>query len=210
MKTELLDLAALAAAPLQRDPFPYAIVSGFLKHEHIEAIEADYPKLELPGSFPLSTVSYGAKFQQLMRELEGDDFRQAVEIKLGIDLSSRPTMTTVRGQCRESDGKIHTDSRSKLVTVLIYMNGQWESPGGRLRLLRNAENLEDYVAEVPPGRGTLLLFHNTENAWHGHHSFQGPRRVIQLNWVRDDGIVWREQMRHKLSAFMKKLRQPKA
>jgi len=30
---------------------------------------------------------------------------------------------------------------TKLVTVLIYMNGQWESPTGRLRLLRSARSI---------------------------------------------------------------------
>jgi SM-20-related protein len=115
-------------------------------------------------------------------------------------------MVTVRGQCRASDGQIHTDSKTKLVTILIYMNGKWENPGGRLRLLRSPDNLNDAFAEVPPDQGTLLAFLNTPNAWHGHESFEGPRRAIQLNWVRDQGVVWYEQNRHKLSAFFKRLR----
>ena len=113
-------------------------------------------------------------------------------------------MITVRGQCRATDGKIHTDSKTKLITVLIYMNGKWEQPGGRLRLLRSPDNLQDAFAEVPPEQGTLLAFRNQPNAWHGHESFEGQRRAIQLNWVRDQGVVWREQVRHRLSAFFKR------
>ena len=30
--------------------------------------------------------------------------------------------------------------------------------------------------------------------------------MIQLNWVTDMGVVKREQMRHKISAFFKRLR----
>ena len=52
--------------------------------------------------------------------------------------------------------------------------------------------------------GTLLAFRKQPNAWHGHESFEGPRRAIQLNWVRDSGVVWREQIRHRISAMFKK------
>ena len=85
------------------------------------------------------------------------------------------------------------------------MNNAWEAKTGRLRLLRRPDNLEDVIAEVPPDEGTLLVFRNDPNAWHGFHAFEGPRRVIQLNWVTDKGVVRREQFRHRVSAFFKKL-----
>jgi hypothetical protein len=112
-------------------------------------------------------------------------------------------MVTVRGQSSARDGQIHTDSVTKLITVLIYMNGKWESPKGRLRLLRSPDNLNDVVAEVPPDEGTLLVFKNQPNAWHGFEAFEGPRKVIQLNWVTNGRVVWWEQTRHKISAFFK-------
>jgi hypothetical protein len=141
-----------------------------------------------------------------MDAIRGPEFTGAVSEKLGIDLSQRPTMVTVRGQSAARDGQIHTDSVTKLITVLIYMNGSWESPTGRLRLLRSPDNLNDVIAEVPPDEGTMLIFRNQPNAWHGFEPFDGPRRVIQLNWVTDEGVVWREQTRHKVSAFFKRLR----
>ncbi len=115
-------------------------------------------------------------------------------------------MVTARGVSAARDGQIHTDSRTKLVTVLIYMNNDWEAKTGRLRLLRGPDNLDDVIAEVPPDQGTLLVFKNEPNAWHGFHAFEGPRRVIQLNWVTDMGVVKREQTRHRVSAFFKRLR----
>jgi len=122
-----------------------------------------------------------------------------------VDLAGRPTMVTARGMSAARDGQIHTDSRTKLITVLIYMNNAWEAKTGRLRLLRSPDNLEDVIAEVPPDEGTMLLFKNEPNAWHGFHAFEGPRRVIQLNWVTDRGVVKREQFRHRVSAFFKRL-----
>jgi SM-20-related protein len=202
---EIVDLDALRGAAVAREPFPYLMVPGFVKAGAIAAIEADFPSVELPGSFPLPTLTYGPAFRDFMAAIQGPEFARVVGEKLGMDLSGRPTMVTVRGQSRAADGQIHTDSRTKVVTVLIYMNGRWEAPGGRLRLLRSPDNLDDVIAEVPPDEGTLLVFRNDANAWHGFKGFEGPRRVIQLNWVTDTGVVWREQTRHKVSAFFKRL-----
>jgi Rps23 Pro-64 3,4-dihydroxylase Tpa1-like proline 4-hydroxylase len=105
---------------------------------------------------------------------------------------------------RSRDGEIHTDSKTKLITVLLYMNEGWESDGGRLRLLRSGTDLDDYVAEVPPNGGTLLAFRRADNSWHGHKPHEGPRRAIQLNWVTNQDVVDREQNRHRFSTKVKK------
>jgi SM-20-related protein len=201
-----IDIGAFCAAPLTREPFPYAMVPRFVKSEALAGIEKDFPQIDHHGSFPLPTLEYGPAFGQFMDAIRGEDFTQAVEEKFAIDLSQRPTMITVRGQSNARDGQIHTDSTTKLITVLIYMNGKWESGAGRLRLLNSPDNLNDVVAEVPPDEGTMLIFKNQPNAWHGFEPFEGPRRVIQLNWVTDAGVVWREQTRHKVSAFFKRMR----
>jgi hypothetical protein len=201
-----IDLEAFAAAPVAREPFPYAMVPHFIRSQAMAAINADYPLVDLPGSFPLPTLKYGPAFARFIDAIQGPEFTRAVEKKLGMDLSGRPTMVTARGVSAARDGQIHTDSRTKLVTVLIYMNNKWEASTGRLRLLRSPDNLEDVIAEVPPEEGTLLIFRNDPNAWHGFHAFAGPRRVIQLNWVTDMGVVRREQTRHKISAFFKRLK----
>lgn len=204
--TEMLNMEALTSAPVQNDPFPYLIVPGFVRQGALEDIERDFPAIDVPGSLPLPSLRYGQKFRQFMDEIRGGAMRRAMAEKFAIDLSQRPTMITVRGRCRATDGKIHTDSTSKLITVLLYMNGKWEQPGGRLRLLRSPNNLNDAFAEVPPDQGTLLAFKNQPNAWHGHESFEGQRRAIQLNWVTSRGVVLKEQWRHRLSAFMKNLK----
>jgi hypothetical protein len=201
-----IDLDAFDAAPLAREPFAYAMVPHFVKPEAMAPINADYPLVTHPGSFPLPTLEYGPAFGRFMAAIQGPEFTRAVEKKLGVELKGRPTMVTARGVSAARDGQIHTDSRTKLITVLIYMNNSWEAKTGRLRLLRGPNDLNDVIAEVPPDEGTLLIFKNEPNAWHGFEAFEGPRRVIQLNWVTDAGVVWREQTRHKISAFFKRLR----
>ena len=199
-----LDLERFEQAPLVREPFEYLVVPEFVKAQAREPINDDYPKINRAGSFPLSEVTFGSKFKELINDLNGREFRAAVERKFSIDLTGRPSMITVRGRCSEKDGKIHTDSKTKIITVLIYLNSKWESEGGRLRLLRSENNLDDLVAELPPIAGSLLVFKRSDNSWHGHKPFAGERRVIQLNWVTDEQVVRREQNRHRFSAMIKK------
>ena len=201
-----IDLEALRSARVETEPFAYFIVPRFVNAAALDGIRADFPAIQHPGSYPLSTLSYGPAFAAFMDAIQSRDMTAAVGEKLGMDLSASPTMVTVRGQSKAADGKIHTDSRTKRVTALIYMNDSWESPKGRLRLLRSPTDLTAVIAEVPPDEGTLLVFDNTPNAWHGFEPFAGPRRVIQLNWVTDESVVRREQARHRFSAFFKRLR----
>ena len=202
----MLDLERFRNTPLTSEPFEFLIVPEFVRTEARLAIDKDYPEVARPGSFPLREVTYGAAFAKLIGEMRSDEFRQAFEEKFDVDLANRPDMITVRGCCSEKDGKIHTDSETKIITILIYMNPAWEPSGGRLRLLRSANNLDDVILEVPPTEGTLLAFRRSNNSWHGHKPFSGSRRVIQFNWVTSEAVVRREQNRHRLSAWMKKLR----
>jgi SM-20-related protein len=202
----MLDLERFRATPLTREPFEFLVVPEFVKPEARSAIDKDYPEVARAGSFPLGEVIYGPRFAKLIEEMRSEEFRKAFEEKFNIDLTNRPDMITVRGRCSEKDGKIHTDSDTKIVTILVYMNSAWEAPGGQLRLLRSGTNLEDVIFEVPPTEGTLLAFRRSNNSWHGHKPFAGPRRVIQFNWVTSEAVVRREQNRHRFSAWMKKFR----
>jgi len=200
-----LRLDAFRDTPLTREPFPHLIVSGFVRPDALKAINADYPKIATSGSFPVDQVKFGPAFQDLLDELESDAFRAAFEQKFGLDLAGRPTVTTVRGRCDARDGKIHTDSTSKIITVLIYMNQSWEQSGGRLRLLRSATDLNDIIVEVPPVAGTLLAFKRSDNSWHGHEPFAGERRVIQFNWLTSEGNRQIAMLRHHTSAAFKRV-----
>jgi hypothetical protein len=202
---ELLDLDRLLSTPVADVPFPFLIVPNFLRASARPAVAADFPEVTKAGSFPLPSLDYGPAFEAMMDALTGAEMTRIVEQKFGIDLTNRPVMATVRGRCEARDGQIHTDSKTKLITMLLYMNDHADADIGRLRILRSATDLDDMAAEVPADEGTLLLFLNGPNAWHGFEPFSGPRRVIQVNWVTDQSVVRREQGRHRVSAFFKRL-----
>lgn len=199
------DMERFEATSLQHAPFDFLIVPGFLKPAGVAVAERDFPTILGGGSFPAASLDCGPAFLALLDELQSPAVTRAFQAKFGIDLAGRPTMVTLRGQSRAKDGAIHTDSKSKLVTALIYLNSDWESDGGRLRMLNGPDDLEDYAAEVPPEAGTLVAFRCTPEAYHGHKPFVGQRRSIQLNWLTDKGVLKREINRHAFSAWTKRL-----
>lgn len=204
----MLEFERVNGAQVENEPFPFAIVPGVVSKQFRAPVEADYPAISRYGSFPLPALSYGPAFAQLIGELTGETMRGIVERKFGIELSHRPVMVTVRGQCTARDGNIHADSATKLVTMLLYTNRAHECASARLRILRSPTNLDDYAAEVPAEESTLVIFRNGPKAWHGFAPFHGQRRVIQVNWVTDAKVVAREQARHRVSAFFKRLVSP--
>jgi hypothetical protein len=204
----LLDLAALAAAPLAEQPFSHILVPNFVPPEALSRVHADLPRLTRGGSFPPEALRLGPAAAALMQEMEGDGLRTAIASKLGLDLDDAPSMLTVRLYCREKDGQIHTDSAAKRVTVLLYLNPEqaaFTQQDGCLRLLRGPDDLEDYAVEVPPTNGTLLVFPNGPTTWHGHRRYVGQRFSLQLNYMTNDGKARSELRRHRLSALVKRL-----
>lgn len=204
---DVLDFAALAAAPVSADPFTHILVPDFVPPAALAAVYRDIPKTGRGGSFPPEALALGPAARRLVRELEGGALKAAIAAKLELDLADAPTMLTVRVACREKDGQIHTDSAAKRVTVLLYLNPPTEAFGrqeGCLRLLRGPDDLEDYAVEVPPTRGTLLVFPNGPAAWHGHRPFVGDRASMQLNYMAGGAPARRELRRHRVSAFLKR------
>jgi hypothetical protein len=200
-----LNLDKLRAAKLETDPYLWTLVPGFLSPESVARINATYPNIEKGGSYPLEMLDENMTIKEVIDELDGPEFEKIIAEKFGVDLGGRPKMYSLRGYTRAKDGQIHTDSKDKIITVLVYLNQDWKQDGGRLRILRNGHDVEDYVAEVPPDNGTLLVFKRADNSWHGHHPFEGQRRSLQMNWMTSEGSKGWHKIRHSISAAVKKL-----
>ena len=180
----LFDVAAFDASPLVRAPFDHLIVPVFLHADALAAVNRDFPPIEGPSNFTPERVTCGPAFAALIEALRGRAFARHFERKFDVDLDGCATTIGIRRFCEATDGNIHTDHKSKLITVLLYFNPEWSHPGGRLRMLRSATDLEDYAAEVVPAGGTLLAFRRTDNSFHGHKPFVGERRMLQLSYTK--------------------------
>lgn len=206
MKFTYLDPNNFHTAEVMQHPYPYAVINQCIVSEKLTEVCRDFPVLPQGGSFPLSQVQCQGEFAGLIRELASAEFRTIIAKKFALDLSHKPPVITLRGYSRENrDGRVHTDSKTKIITILIYFNQTWDVPGGRLRIL-NSNNLEDYKVEIAPLAGTCLIFKVTDNCWHGHPPFEGVRHSIQLNYVANDAAADQHLLRHRVSAQFKKIR----
>ncbi|HTW35398.1 MAG TPA: 2OG-Fe(II) oxygenase [Rhizomicrobium sp.] len=202
----MLNLSTLAASPAFAEPFPFFAAQNALDAQSLAAIGKAFPAVPGPGIFPLSELDFGMAFAELIADIESAELEALLEEKLCMRLSGRPLMITVRGFCRARDGRIHNDSKDKIATCLLYLNEPgWNAEGGRLRLLRDGNGLDNAVAEIAPDGGNFVAFKRTENSWHGHASYEGPRRYIMFNWLTSDVALAKNVGRHRISAAFKRL-----
>lgn len=202
--TSFLNLKALESAIIKPDPFPFVVIPNFIHSHALSALTDAFPSIQNRGSIPASSVECDPSFQRFLNELEGTELRNLIATKFDIDLQNKPSMLTLRGYTTERDGHIHTDSKDKLITILLYMNPTWDSPEGKLRLLNNRHSLNNYFEEVSPLAGTCLIFKVTENCWHGHTPFIGKRLSLQLNYVSGDAARSKHLNHHRLTATLKR------
>ena len=202
----LVDLSAIANAPTSTDPYPHFIGHDFLDPDALDDLRRDFPDIRKPGFLTVPEVEMRGSFRQLIEELESSEVANAISAKIGVDLDPHPRLTTIRKISQLKDGRIHTDSQSKLATFLVYLNDAWSADdGGRLRVLRGSEDFDDMVAEVPPTMGTIFGFKRTDNSWHGHKPFAGERRVVQITWLQDASELERKKKRNKVAQMFKGL-----
>jgi hypothetical protein len=201
----MIDLDAVERADVAREPFQFFAATNVLSAADLAAVRADAAEISRPGIFPLSEITYGPAFGRLIEDIRSPALEDVLARKYGVELSGKPLMITVRGQAQKKDGRIHTDTATKFVTCLLYLNDEWDDGDGRLRMLRGPNDLDDYLVEIPPNGGTLASFVRSDNSWHGHAPFVGERRYVMFNWMTSPAARDRELRRHRVSARLKRL-----
>ncbi|MBF9232358.1 2OG-Fe(II) oxygenase [Microvirga alba] len=200
----LINLASVRDAEVSRDPYDFVLASDFLNKAAIDEIRSDFPDITKPGYLTVDEVQLQGKFKQLIDELEGPELTEALSRKFGQDLHQYPRLTTIMKRSQPKYGAIHTDGPSKVMTMLVYMNEEWQKDdGGRLRVLYDEKDYERYKLEVPPTMGTMFAFLRSDKSWHGHLPFSGERRVIQIAWVKSQADVDRKKKNNKMAQFFK-------
>ena len=201
----MLNFELIKKAEINSEFYPFFTVQDvFLNKEDHNRITKDFPSINKGGSFPSDSVSYGKSIQSLIDSLEGDQMRAILENKFQVDLKDKPVVSTFRGYSRMKDGKIHSDSKTKIITVLLYLNENWDESIGLLRMLKEKDNIDNYITEIPASMGSMVAFKVTNNCWHGFIPFEGKRCSIQLNYLYKEALS-QHNFRHKLSSFFKRI-----
>ena len=201
-------LAAEHIVNLQHDPFPFVVAKDLLADALRGPVAADFPAYTRAGFFPYSEQECGPSVRALVHSLEDPAFADHLGELLGVEsLGSLPSIVTLRKWSKETDGRIHNDGASKVVTALLYLNETWpEGSGGRFRVLTDDQSFEHLAApEVPPLYGYFAAFRRTENSWHGHPPFAGERRVIQIAWLASLEDKLRKEKRGRFTRLVKSL-----
>jgi hypothetical protein len=193
---------------VRSEPFHFLIASGQLPPSAAHALAADFPRYAGAGFFPYEAKDCGAAINHLVEELTDPAVATALGARLGIeDLGRYPTLVTICGSLNRRHGTIHTDSRSKVATALLYLNASWpDTSDGCLRFLNRIDDIDDLAApELKPLYGNLAVFRRADNSFHGHLPYEGERRVIQVAWLTSEEEKLRKTQRGKLSRLFKKL-----
>ena len=200
-----INMDAIASCPVAHEPFDFFAVDNVLTPVALDQVRQDFPSIKKPGLYPASDFQGGPAFAELLETIRSPDFSKLIGDKFGIDLQNLPMMVTVRGMAQQKDGRIHCDNKDKVVTCLLYLNERWDAAGGRLRMLRNGNDIEDFAAEVPAHGGSFAAFRVTPHSWHGHKPYVGERRYLMFNWIRSEDARRNHELRHHFSAHIKKL-----
>jgi hypothetical protein len=200
----ILDFDAVRNAELSREPYDFLMGSNFLRQDAIAGLRQDFPEITKPGYLTVDEVLLKGRFKALIQELEGPELTEALSQKFGKDLHPYPRLTTIMRRSHAKYGAIHTDSASKIMTLLVYMNDAWSADdGGRLRALYDDKHFEPYAVEVSPTMGNIFAFLRSDKSWHGHRPFTGERRVVQIAWVKDQAELDRKKKRNAVSQAIK-------
>ncbi len=208
--TSLLDPARLDRPDtlVRHEPFPFMLAHGQLPEEARAALDQDFPKYAEAGFFPYNEQDCGPSVKALVEAMTAPAFASAVGTRLGIEnLGQYPTLVTLCRALNKRHGTIHTDSKSKVATALLYLNSQWpDTSDGCLRFLSKIDDIDATVApEVKPLYGEFAIFKRCDNSFHGHLPYEGERRVIQVAWLTSEEEKLRKTQRGRFSRTMKKL-----
>lgn len=193
---------------VRRDPYPFLVAHDILATDKQRELSTDYPTYTEAGYFPYSEEECGPAVRKLVEEITSPDVAELLGSKLGIEhLSQYPTLVSICRSLNRRHGTIHTDSRSKIATALVYMNDDWEkSSAGCLRFLDGSDNIDKTLApEVTPLYGWFAMFKRTDNSFHGHLPYEGERRVIQIAWIVNEDEKDRKVRRGRFSRWLKSL-----
>jgi SM-20-related protein len=200
----LINLDVIRLSPLSHEPYDHFLGSSFLRADALEDLRKDFPAIDKPGYLTVDEVSLNGRFKALLDELEGPELTEALSRKFGRNLHPHPRLTTIMRKSQAKYGAIHTDGASKVMTMLVYMNDNWNADeGGQLRVLYDEKHYEPYAAEIVPKMGNVFAFLRSDKSWHGHRPFTGERKVIQIAWVKDQAELDRKKKRNSTAQFFK-------
>lgn len=189
----LLNLEAIARAPVNTHPFSFFMVTGVLSAVDLAAVRADFPQISESGLFSVSETIYGPAFGKLIEDIRSRAFQSVMEKKYGVDLADKPMVISVCSWKPHRVGHVLMDCPDELPTCLLFLNKIFDDRGGCLSVLRANNDPGDDVAEIPLSGGTLASFLSADGSWHERDPDNGELQWLRLSWCAQkscgDGVA---------------------
>lgn len=201
MKIDYINTKKILKSKVNNQIFPYLKIDNFLNKNIIRNILINFPKLKINGSIHISNLNLDIHHKKLINELKSDEFKKIISNKFNINLNDSYCFITYRFASSKNDGKIHVDSKDKIMTILLYLNS--DSNISNLRLLKDNSNINNYFDEIPSSVNSGIIFKVTDNCWHGYVPYIGQRFLIQINFIDGYYNYKKYIIRHSLSYFIK-------
>jgi hypothetical protein len=202
-----VDPDAFAAA----DPYPHVVIDGFLDASLADRVAEEFVR---PGvawkalhhvnerkAVASAIDSFGPATQEVVRTLQGPEFRAALGTLTGIpDLVADPALDGSGLHVTEDGGYLnvhadhlaHTTHRtwSRRVNLLLFLNRGWQpSWGGQLELW--SPDVRRCVQSIEPGFNRCVIFPVSRTTFHGVVPVRCPsgraRRSIAVYYFHDEG-----------------------
>jgi hypothetical protein len=201
----MLRLDVLQSSAVSAQPFPLMTAAKVLPPDSEAALARDFPDMKMAGFFPVDDLAFGDSFAELIDDVRSPAFSGIMAEKFKLPLDRAPTLITIRKLSGKKDGRIHTDGADKIASALIYLNPEWDSREGRLRMLSQPSFDDQASVEIDPVYGNFIAFQRSDTSYHGHLPFVGERRVVQIAWLTGTEALNRKQKRHGRISFLKSL-----
>ena len=199
------------------EPYPHVVIDGFLETSLADRVAEEFVR---PGvawkalhhvnerkAVASAIDSFGPATQEVVRTLQGREFRAALGVLTGIaDLVADPALDGSGLHVTEDGGYLnvhadhlaHTTHRtwSRRVNLLLFLNRGWQpSWGGQLELW--SADMRRCVQRIEPGFNRCVLFPVSRTTYHGVVPVGCPsgrsRKSIALYYFRDEGRACRLQ-----------------
>jgi hypothetical protein len=223
---------------LNATPFPYIVIDNFLREDLAENLLAEFPALSLMHSshhylfsqkYELSFwSSVSDLFSQLHQDLLSDEFREFISQVSGKQVFMDSDYCGELHQGRDGgfldmhvDFNLHpkNDTWVHELTLLIYLNKDWQEHYGGQLLMQNHENPKMY--EVSPIFNRCTIMRSDETTFHGYRQLNLPehitRKSILVNFYREVApeqspprrpTIWATKEVSSVKAWLAKLYNP--
>ncbi len=210
----MLDLTAIARSTLASEPYAWAEIDGIFypkggkaladsyPHDHFKTLSGHdgekrflYEARSLVG-MGAGSATYGNELGKAWLELAHDllsaEYRTAMSLLTGRDLTEAPIEVNVFHYGPGSSLGPHLDLPDKLVTHVLYFNRTWNpANGGCLTILRS-QDPNDVAARILPLVGNSSVLVRSDRSWHavqpvapgGHKS----RRSVTVTFYRTGAV----------------------